>query len=203
MGPSRVEARVQPAAVDWDGRGLETGAGWSLQAVNQGFSRTATGAVADVPGGPRGYQVLVAITTEEPSSQLALAHRARDRQDRHDVRGRRARARELRLHADPIGTTVASGRSSLPTAGAPCWTPPGPSLREVEAALMRDLSSDEQVQLRQLLARVALGVDDVESELTPAPFPRRAAHTTPPGRARPPALADLPAGGALVLARGG
>jgi hypothetical protein len=61
--------------IDWESQGIETELGWSLQAMYQGFARSASGAVAAVPGGPRGYQVLVAVTTEEPSSQLALANR--------------------------------------------------------------------------------------------------------------------------------
>lgn len=161
MERSKEERVVQPA-VDWDAQGIETELGWSLQAMNQGFSRTASGAVADVPGGPRGYQVLVAITSEKPSSQLALAHRlgidktamtyvvdaletggfVARRPDRHDRRIRQVIPTE-------------SGRALLAAARS--------KLREVEVTLMRDLSADEQVQLRQLLARVAQGVDGVES----------------------------------------
>jgi DNA-binding transcriptional ArsR family regulator len=61
--------------IDWSADGIETELGWSLQAMYLGFTRTATDAVSAVPGGPRGYQVLVAITTEQPDSQLALAKR--------------------------------------------------------------------------------------------------------------------------------
>lgn len=154
------------AAIDWDADGIETELGWSLQAMSQGFSRTASDAVAEVPGGPRGYQVLVAITTEEPSSQLALANRlgidktamtyvvdalesggfVERRPDRHDRRIRQVIPTE-------------NGRALLATARA--------ALRDVEIRLMHDLSPDEQIQLRQLLARVALGVDDLAAGVTP------------------------------------
>jgi DNA-binding MarR family transcriptional regulator len=73
--PDSAGPDVDASGIDWGSGGIETQFGWSVQAVYQGFVRTAQGAVADVPGGPRGYQVLVAITTEEPSSQLALAQR--------------------------------------------------------------------------------------------------------------------------------
>ena len=156
---------VQPP-IDWEAQGIETELGWSLQAMSQGFARTASDAVAEVPGGPRGYQVLVAITTEDPSSQLALANRlgidktamtyvvdalenggfVERRPDRHDRRIRQV-----------IPTD--NGRALLTTARA--------ALRQVEGRLMRDLSADEQTQLRQLLARVALGVDDLEGGVTP------------------------------------
>ena len=160
MDTSTAGRAVQPS-IDWDAEGIETELGWSLQAVNQGFSRTASGAVAEVPGGPRGYQVLVAITTEEPSSQLVLANRlgidktamtyvvdalesggfVERRPDQHDRRIRQV-----------IPTDA--GRAILTTARA--------RLREVEVRLMRDLSPNEQTQLRRLLARVALGVDAFE-----------------------------------------
>lgn len=150
------------AAIDWDAEGIETELGWSLQAVYQGFSRTAQAAVAAVPGGPRGYQVLVAITTEEPSSQLALAHRLGiDKTamtyivDALEGGGLVERAphptdrRVRQVHA------TRAGRSLLATARL--------DLRSVEGVLMRDLTTEEQTQLRHLLARVALGAGEVES----------------------------------------
>lgn len=178
--------RTVERPIDWDAHGIETELGWSLQATNQGFARTASGAVAEVPGGPRGYQVLVAITTEEPSSQLALANRlgidktamtyvvdalesggfVERRPDRHDRRVRQVIPTE-------------NGRALLTAARA--------RLREVEGRLMRDLSSDEQTQLRQLLARVALGVDalggvtsDDSSSNQPIAAPHRSFHRRGP-----------------------
>jgi DNA-binding MarR family transcriptional regulator len=41
--------------------------------VIRGHVKAANAAFADVPGGPRGYQVLAAATRGEPESQLALA----------------------------------------------------------------------------------------------------------------------------------
>jgi DNA-binding MarR family transcriptional regulator len=148
--------------IDRGAQGIETELGWALSAVFQGFSRSGTGAVADVPGGPRGYQVLVAITTEAPSSQLALAHRLGidKTQMTYVIDGleaagfveRRPAPSDRRIRQ--VHPTDA-GRSLLSTARV--------ALREVESVLMRDLSADEQTQLRQLLARVALGAGDVES----------------------------------------
>jgi DNA-binding MarR family transcriptional regulator len=148
--------------IDWGAQGIETELGWALPAMYQGFSRSATGAVAEVPGGPRGYQVLVAITTEEPSSQLALAHRLGidktqmtyviDALEAGGFVERRPAPSDRRIRQ--VHPTVA-GRSLLSSARV--------ALRNVEAVLMRDLSADEQEQLRRLLARVALGAGDVES----------------------------------------
>ena len=57
-----------PAAVESD-------LGWALGAVMRTYLRTTAGALVEVPGGPRGYQVLTACLRDEPSTQLALARR--------------------------------------------------------------------------------------------------------------------------------
>ena len=150
------------AEIDWGAGGIETEMGWSIQGVYQGFSRSGAVAVAAVPGGPRGYQVLVAITTEPLSSQLALAKRLGidktamtyivDALEKDGLVERRPGTQDRRVRE--VHPTDA-GRSLLATARD--------ALRSVEGLLMRDLSDDEQVQLRRLLARVALGAGEVES----------------------------------------
>lgn len=148
--------------IDWDAGGIETELGWALPAMYQGFSRSAIGAVADVPAGPRGYQVLIAITTEEPSSQLALAHRLGiDKTRMTYVIDDLEAGGFVERRPDPSDRRVRqvhptdAGRSLLVSARA--------ALREVEHVLLRHLTEGEQVQLRRLLARVALGAGDVES----------------------------------------
>lgn len=161
--------------IDWGAGGIETELGWSLQAVQLGFSRTAAAAVAAVPGGPRGYQVLVAITTEEPTSQLQLAHRLGidktamtyviDALEGEGLVERRANGRDRRV------------REVFPTeAGQTRLAQARVALRDVENALMRDLDAGERTQLRRLLARVALGAGDVEACTT---LPSEPAHQQP------------------------
>ncbi|PRY65876.1 DNA-binding MarR family transcriptional regulator [Glaciihabitans tibetensis] len=148
--------------IDWGAGGIETELGWALPAMYQGFSRSATGAVADVPGGPRGYQVLVAITTEEPTSQLALAHRLGiDKTQMTYVIDALEAGGFVERRPDPTDRRIRQvhptdpGRSLLNSARV--------ALRDVEGVLMRHLGPDEQTQLRRLLARVALGAGNVES----------------------------------------
>jgi DNA-binding MarR family transcriptional regulator len=52
---------------------LSNDLGWALGVVFRSYLKAANAAFADVPGGPRGYQVLAAATRGEPESQLALA----------------------------------------------------------------------------------------------------------------------------------
>jgi DNA-binding MarR family transcriptional regulator len=47
--------------------------GWALGAVFRAYQKLALVAVADLPGGPRGYQVLAAASHDVPGTQLALA----------------------------------------------------------------------------------------------------------------------------------
>jgi DNA-binding MarR family transcriptional regulator len=153
--------------IDWESQGIETELGWSLQAMYQGFARSASGAVAAVPGGPRGYQVLVAVTTEEPSSQLALANRLGidktamtyviDALESDGLVERRPDPRDRRVRE--VHATDA-GRRLLDESRV--------ALRDVEDVLMRDLAIDERMQLRHLLARVALGAGDVVAGLPAA-----------------------------------
>lgn len=146
-------------AIDWGAGGIETELGWALPAMYQGFSRSATGAVADVPGGPRGYQVLVAVTTEQPSSQLALAQRLGiDKTQMTYVIDALETGGFVERRPDPSDRRI---RQVLPTrAGRSLLAKARIALREVEGVLMRHLSDDEQTTLRQLLARVALGTAD-------------------------------------------
>lgn len=56
------------------GGALNNDLGWALGVVFRSYVKAANAAFTDVPGGPRGYQVLAAATRGEPGSQLAMAH---------------------------------------------------------------------------------------------------------------------------------
>src|SRR5947209_891199 len=52
---------------------LSSDLGWALGALSRSYMKAVTATFADVPGGPRGYQVLAAAARDEHGSQLALA----------------------------------------------------------------------------------------------------------------------------------
>ena len=148
--------------VDWSAGGIETELGWALNAVHSGYTRTAAGATAQVPGGSRGYQVLVAITTEAASTQLALAHRlGMDKNamtfvvDALEQRGLVRRQPDPRDRRKRQVVATDDGRALLRAARA--------ALRSVEEPLLRNLTPAEQVTLRHLLARAALDVSDPDA----------------------------------------
>jgi DNA-binding MarR family transcriptional regulator len=56
------------------GGALSDDLGWALGVLFRAYSKVANAAFADVPGGPRGYQVLTAVGRSDPRSQLELAN---------------------------------------------------------------------------------------------------------------------------------
>ena len=56
------------------GGALADDLGWALGVLFRAYSKAASAAFADVPGGPRGYQVLTAVGRSDPRSQLELAN---------------------------------------------------------------------------------------------------------------------------------
>jgi len=137
-----------------DDLALETDLGWAIRLVSTAFSRVATESVTGLPGGPRGYLVLVALAGGEPPTQLALAKEVSldrtvmtyllDDLEAHglvsrspDPRDRRAR---LVLITDVGRTRLQQVRQSLSAA---------------EARLLADLDDQDAETLRALLSRVA------------------------------------------------
>ena len=55
------------------GTSVEADLGWALGVVFRRYAKTAAESLADVPGGPRGYQVLATSVNEGPKRQLDLA----------------------------------------------------------------------------------------------------------------------------------
>jgi DNA-binding MarR family transcriptional regulator len=53
---------------------LRNDLGWALGVVFRAYVKSASATFADVPGGPRGYQVLAAANRCAPRSQQELAH---------------------------------------------------------------------------------------------------------------------------------
>lgn len=52
---------------------LESDFGWTLGVVSKAYRRLADDAINTLPGGPRGYHILAAVSDGQSPSQLALA----------------------------------------------------------------------------------------------------------------------------------
>ncbi len=134
---------------------LDTDLGWAIRMVSSAFRRVATDSVTEVPGGARGYLVLVALAGgNEPPSQLALAKEVSldrtvmtyllDDLEAHELVTRRPDPRDRRVRQVLITDT---GRARLDRVRQ--------SLVAAEARLLADLDHQDAQQLRTLLARVA------------------------------------------------
>ena len=148
-----------------DGAGPDLG--WAIRMVSGAFRAIATGSVASLPGGPRGYLVLMAAATGAPRSQLALAQQlSLDKTvmtyllDDLESAGLLTRRRDPADRRNRQVLITDEGTTALDEARA--------RLAVAEAKLLVDLDPAEQHQLRVLLERVALtarrdvvGPDDV------------------------------------------
>ncbi|WP_329138583.1 MarR family winged helix-turn-helix transcriptional regulator [Streptomyces sp. NBC_01476] len=149
-GPGQTGASAEAAA----GTGLESDLGWAIRLVSGAFRKVATSSVTDLPGGPRGYLVLVAVAAGQPRSQLALAQQlALDRTvmtyliddlESNGLVTRRPDPADRRARQVLI---TAAGTTALAQARR--------RLGEAEARLLTDLDPAEARQLRALLERVA------------------------------------------------
>ncbi|MFE4824824.1 MarR family winged helix-turn-helix transcriptional regulator [Streptomyces sp. NPDC056704] len=134
---------------------LDTDLGWAIRMISAAFRRVGAESVADLPGGARGYLVLVALAGgKEPPSQLALAKEVSldrtvmtyllDDLEAHHLVTRKPDPRDRRARQVLITDT---GRARLTQARE--------SLGAAEARLLTDLDPTDTKQLRTLLARVA------------------------------------------------
>jgi DNA-binding MarR family transcriptional regulator len=139
--------------------------GWGLGVVLRAYAKAAHTAVADLPGGPRGYQILSAAAQCAVSSQLALAqHLGVDRtvmtyllddleaakliERRPDPADRRAR----RVVATQFGTELLASLNDR--------------LRAAEAHLLAPLDLETRATFRaqvRLLATRAEALDPLDS----------------------------------------
>jgi DNA-binding MarR family transcriptional regulator len=143
---------------------LEGELGWAIRLTSEAFRRTATGSVAALPGGPRGYLVLTAASSGPPRSQLAIAQQLAlnktvmtyllDELETEGLITRRADPSDRRARHVLV---TPEGTRALDVARA--------RLRTAEARLLADLDPAEERQLRSLLERVARTARTVETDV--------------------------------------
>src|SRR5215469_9338582 len=162
-----MSAVADPAAGPRTGRGAPCdGAmiddlGWALGVVFRSYAKAASLAFSELPGGPRGYQVLAAAARGEPGNQLKLAqHLGVDRtvmtylldklenagliERRPDPRDRRARqivaTATGRERLEDLNRRLPAAWSSAPCCGG--WRrTPTPSTRCAAAARSSRMSA--------------------------------------------------------------
>jgi DNA-binding MarR family transcriptional regulator len=153
-----------PGADDASSCAVQADLGWALGVVFRGYLRTANAAVADLPGGPRGYQVLSAAARDLPRSQLKLAQQLGvDRTVMTYLLDDLEKAGLVERHPDPADRRAR--RLCATEAGQELLCRLETRLRQAEEELLAGLRPADRDTLRALLRRVALRLDAAD----PAP----------------------------------
>jgi DNA-binding MarR family transcriptional regulator len=133
---------------------LEQDLGWSLRTLSMEFQTRATRAVAGLPGGPRGYLVLMAVSGEDAPSQLSLAQTLST--DRTQMTYLLDELQKEGLIERIPGETDRRVRLiRLTDAGRSTMTQTRTAVEAAEHQVLAELNPEEQATLRALLSRAA------------------------------------------------
>ncbi|WP_432988489.1 MarR family winged helix-turn-helix transcriptional regulator [Dactylosporangium sp. CA-233914] len=151
-----TQAPQSPAHTHVD---LQSDLGWALGVLLRAYAKGAQSVIADMPGGPRGYQVLTSAVDGAAHTQLALANKLGiDRtvmtyllddlekagliERRPDPSDRRAR----QIFATPAGRAALCDLQR--------------KLRHIEDRVIGALPEDDRARFRELLRTVAVAIDE-------------------------------------------
>ena len=133
---------------------VENELGWALGTVVRNYLRVAGEALAEVPGGPRGYLVLATLGRGEPSTQVALAqHLGVDRTMMTYLLDDLEDAGLVERRADPADRRAR--RVTLTVTGVARLAEFMCGLHSAEDDLLQALDPDERKGLRDMLRRLA------------------------------------------------
>jgi len=145
-------------------RSVEADLGWALGAVMRSYVRAVDEVLADVPGGPRGYQVLASAGKEGPRTQLALAQQlGLDRTVMTYLLDDLQKAGLVERRPDPADRRAR--RVALTETGQTLLCTLQDQLYQAEERLLDRLDPVERSTLRDLLHRLATGSPATGPEL--------------------------------------
>jgi DNA-binding MarR family transcriptional regulator len=156
---TRTARGVEPPAAS--GAPVESDLGWALGVVFRRYAKAATAALDDVPGGPRGYQVLATTNAEGPKRQLDLAAQLGvDRTVMTYLLDDLEKAGLVERHPDPADRRA---RLIVPTEqGADTLCDLERRLATAEQEVLGILDEAERSSFRMLLQRVAMKANTVD-----------------------------------------
>jgi DNA-binding MarR family transcriptional regulator len=143
------------------GTSVEADLGWALGVVFRRYAKAAADALNDVPGGPRGYQVLATSISEGPKRQLELAAQLGvDRTVMTYLLDDLEKAGLVQRQADPADRRA---RLIEPTEqGEALLCDLERRLKAREDAVMGSLDDGERMVFRMLLQRIAVQADQID-----------------------------------------
>jgi len=140
--------------------------GWGLGMVFRAYAKAAHAAVADLPGGPRGYQILSAAAGGTVGSQLALAqHLGVDRTVMTYLLDDLAAAGLIERHPDPVDRRAR--RIVATEAGAELLVALDERLRSAEAHVLAPLDPTSRDTFRSQLQVLATRINALDPPETP------------------------------------
>lgn len=140
--------------------------GWGLGMIFRAYVKAAHAAVADLPGGPRGYQVLSAAAQGTVASQLALAqHLGVDRTVMTYLLDDLEAAGLIERHPDPADRRAR--RIVATQKGNELLTSLNDRLRAAEAHLLAPLGAETRATFRAQVRLLATQLDAVDPPDSP------------------------------------
>jgi DNA-binding MarR family transcriptional regulator len=187
-----IEGRVGHMSVgSLPGRGpgregvLRDDLGWALGVVFRSYVKAAGAAFADLPGGPRGYQVLAAAVRGQLASQLALAqHLGVDRTVMTYLLDDLEQARLIERHPDPADRRAR--RIVATMAGRELLDELDRRLRAAECEVLAGLENEaDRGTFRALLRQLAGRARELDAEPGPCEIAQQISPAAALGAASP------------------
>jgi DNA-binding MarR family transcriptional regulator len=160
---------------------LDTDLGWALGVLFRSYLKVTAAALAGVPGGPRGYQILASAAGDRPDTQLALAQQLGiDRTVMTYLLDHLERAGLVERRPDPADRRAR--RVVTTSRGSDVLAELTERLRQAEEHLLGPLEEQDRPAFRTLLRRLATRVDALDpapdtcavaEEVRDAPVPSR------------------------------
>jgi DNA-binding MarR family transcriptional regulator len=142
-----------------DARGEQTDLGWSLGTLLRGYLKRSADALGDLPGGPRGYQVLSIAGAGSCSNQAGIAEATGlDRTVLTYLIDDLEKAGLVVRTPDPNDRR--SRRVSLTDAGATRLRNLTTRMNQVEEHLLAGIPATDASALRAIVARAARSLDE-------------------------------------------
>jgi DNA-binding MarR family transcriptional regulator len=154
------EPEVDPVVSDCTAA-LAGDLGWGLGVVFRGYVAAARAAISDVPGGPRGYQILSAAAKGTVGSQLALAqHLGVDRTVMTYLLDDLEAAGLIQRRPDPVDRRARQVVAT--TKGSKLLVKLDERLREAEARLLAPLDERARRTFRASLDALATRINTID-----------------------------------------
>ncbi len=140
--------------------------GWGLGTILRSYVTAATAAMEELPGGPRGYQILTAAAHGDVASQLALAQRLGvDRTVMTYLLDDLESAKLIERCPDP--TDRRARRIVATRTGQDMLVAFSEKLAKIETRLLAPLDPSDRVSFRSMIQTVATKIDEVMPSIDP------------------------------------